>query len=216
MDASGPGLGACREHGPAGTVARRDRSVAAAFDLSYRHLTAQQQQLFRRLGLQLGPDIDSYAAAALDATTLADARRSLEALYDRHLITEPMPGRYLLHDLLRAHARSLATGDDPAACQAAITRLLDYYVHTALAAARRLPGAPARGPAAPGGSPGHAPALATEAEAAAWLAAERSNLLAAAAHAALTGRRVPAYLIPAALAGVDDAWGDHWDQVLAQ
>jgi hypothetical protein len=66
-----------------------NRSVATAFDLSYRNLTAQQQQLFRRLGLQPGPDIDSYAAAALDGTALPDARRSLEALYDRHVITEP-------------------------------------------------------------------------------------------------------------------------------
>jgi len=68
-------------------------------------------------------------------------------------------------------------------------RLLDYYVHTALASARRLPGASATGPAALGAPPGHAPGLATEAEAAAWLAAERSNLLAAAAHAATAAAR---------------------------
>jgi hypothetical protein len=50
-----------------------------------------------------------------------------------------------------------------------------------------------------------------------WLAAERDNLLAAAAYAGISGRRVPAYLIPAALAGVEDAWrGDHWEQVLAE
>jgi tetratricopeptide (TPR) repeat protein len=35
--------------------------------------------------------------------------------------------------------------------------------------------------------------------------------------AVASGRRVPAYLIPAALGGVEDAWGgDHWQQVLAQ
>ena len=45
-------------------------SVAAAFDLSYQDLTAGQQRLFRRLGLHPGPDIDAYAAAALDGTSL--------------------------------------------------------------------------------------------------------------------------------------------------
>ena len=48
-------------------------SVAAAFDLSYADLTAAQQRLFRRLGLVPGHDIDGYAAAALDDTSLAAA-----------------------------------------------------------------------------------------------------------------------------------------------
>ena len=188
-------------------------SVAAAFDLSYRSLTARQRLLLRRLGLQLGPDVDAYAAAALDGASITAAQRCLEALYDRHLVTEPAPGRYVLHDLVRAHAQTLAAADDPAACEAATVRLLDYYVHTALAASRRLPGAPAGGTAAPGRPPRHAPALATPGDAAAWLVAERANLQAAVA----SGRRVPAYLIPAALGGVEDAWGgDHWEQVLAQ
>ena len=50
-------------------------SVAAAFDLSYQDLTAGQRRLFRRLGLHPGPDIDAHAAAALDGTSLAAARR---------------------------------------------------------------------------------------------------------------------------------------------
>jgi len=162
--------------------------------------------LFRRLGRQLGPEVDAYAAAALDGTSLAAARRGLDALYDRHLVTESAPGRYVLHDLLRVHAQGLAAADDPAVCEAATVRLLDYYVHTLLAVARRLRGASASGPVAPGRPPGCSPALARPAEAAAWLAAERVNLQAASAYAAITGRRVPAYLIAAALAGVEDAW----------
>ena len=53
-------------------------SVAAAFNLSYADLTADQQRLFRRLGLHPGADIDGYAAAALDGTDLRAARRGLE------------------------------------------------------------------------------------------------------------------------------------------
>src|SRR5262249_38757131 len=88
-----------------------DPSVATAFDLSYHGLPAEQQRLFGRLGLTLGPDIDAYAAAALDDTSLEDARRQLDELYDHHLLTEPAPGRYLLHDLLREYARALAAAD---------------------------------------------------------------------------------------------------------
>ena len=104
----------------AGLAAARDRlavmrtenlSVAAAFDLSYQELTGAQQRLFGRLGLIPGPDIDAYAAAALDGTSVAAARGQLDELYDHHLITEPAPGRYLLHDLLREYARALAAGD---------------------------------------------------------------------------------------------------------
>ena len=75
-------------------MAAENLSVAAAFGLSYADLDDGQQRLFRRLGLHPGPDIDAYAAAALDGTAVAAARRRLEALYDQHLITEPARGRY--------------------------------------------------------------------------------------------------------------------------
>ncbi len=114
------------------------RSVAAAFDLSYADLTPGPQRLFRRLGLVPGPSIDAYAAAALDRITLDTARRYLDELYDQHLIGEPAPGRYQLHDLLREHARALAATDNPAESDQATARLLDYYLDTALAAGRHF------------------------------------------------------------------------------
>ena len=113
-------------------------SVAAAFDLSYQDLTAGQQRLFRRLGVHPGTDIDAYAAAALDGTDLATARRHLDGLYDHYLLTEPARGRYRLHDLLREHARALAFAGDPADADAAAGRLLDYYLHTAAAAGQHI------------------------------------------------------------------------------
>ena len=120
-------------------MAAENLSVAAAFGLSYRDLTAAQRRLFRRLGLHPGPDIDAYAAAALDGTGIAVARRRLEALYDQHLITEPARGRYRFHDLIREHAQTLAAAGDPAARDAAGARLLDYYLHTARAAGQHFP-----------------------------------------------------------------------------
>ena len=190
-------------------------SVAAAFDLSYQDLTTGQQRLFRRLGLHPGPDIDAYGAAALDDTDLATARRHLNGLYDQHLLTEPASGRYRLHDLLREHARALAATDDPADRDAAVGRLLDYYLHTALAASRHTPGrSSAIDPLPPGQLPACAPQLPTPRKAADWLEAERSNLYAAASHAAARARPQHAVAIPAAMGGFLRAHG-HWDQAAA-
>ena len=97
-------------------------SVAAAFDLSCADLSEFQQRLFRRLGLTPGADIDAYAVSALDDVSLESARGQLDELYDHHLVTEPAPGRYLLHDLLREYARALAAADGTADSHAAAGR----------------------------------------------------------------------------------------------
>jgi tetratricopeptide (TPR) repeat protein/transcriptional regulator with XRE-family HTH domain len=189
-------------------------SVAAAFDLSYADLTAGSQRLFRRLGLVPGPHFDAHAAAALDGTSLDHARRHLGDLYDQHLVTEPAPGRYVLHDLLREHARALAA-DDPAESDAATGRLLDYYLHTALAAGQHIPVYnPNLGSLPPARPPACAPTLATPAQAAAWLEAERANLHAAADYAAASELPRHAMLIPAAMAGFLLLQG-HFDLAIA-
>ena len=166
-------------------MATENLSVAAAFDLSYEDLTMDQQRLFRRLGLHPGADIDAYAAAALDGTDLAAARRGLEALYDQYLIAEPTQGRYRMHDLIREHARALAGRLDPDRDRdGATARLLDYYQHTAARAdaliARQA--RPARAPA-DGAIPAAVPALAGREQALAWARAERASLLACLDHA---------------------------------
>jgi DNA-binding SARP family transcriptional activator/Tfp pilus assembly protein PilF len=187
-------------------------SVAAAFDLSYADLTSDQQRLFRRLGLHPGPDIDAHAAAALDGTTLEAARRGLEDLYDQHLITEPAPGRYRLHDLLREHAQTLAASDDPATRDAATGRLLDYYLHTALAAGAHIPPWRITSISLPPTRPlDCAPSTATQAQASAWLEDERANLHAAVGYAAGTARTQHAMAIPVAITSFLQQ-GDYWDQ----
>ena len=184
-------------------------SVAAAFDLSYRELTAGQRRFVRRLGLHPGTDIDAHAGAALTATGLLTARRHLGSLYDQHLISEPARGRYRLHDLLREHAQVLAVADDPAAVEAATGRLLDYYLHTALAASRHIVRDLAVRTLPPARPPRCAPALSTPTQAVAWLEAERANLHAAASYAAAHGHQWHAAAIPAAISGFLRASG-HW------
>jgi DNA-binding SARP family transcriptional activator/tetratricopeptide (TPR) repeat protein len=160
------------------------RSVTAALDLSYQHLSVEQQQTYRLLGLDPCPDIDAYAAAALIDATVLHATRMLEQLHDAHLLLEPVAGRYQFHDLTRAHAAHTASRDlaDPAA-RAASDRLLDHYRHAAARAMDaaypyeresrpQVPAASTPGPELPGPSP-----------ALTWLDTELPNLLAAARHA---------------------------------
>jgi DNA-binding SARP family transcriptional activator/tetratricopeptide (TPR) repeat protein len=189
-------------------------SVAAAFDLSYRDLTPGPQRLFRRLGLVPGPSFDGYAAAALADTSVEEARVSLEELYDQHLISEPAPGRYQLHDLLCQHARALAAAD-PAKSSAATERLMDYYAHTATAAGQYIPtGIAIESRPPPGRPPGCAPQLNTRQQAAAWLETEHPNLHAAAGHAAAQAMPLHVIAIAAAMGGFLRGHGN-WDQATA-
>jgi hypothetical protein len=134
----------------------------------------------------------------LDGTSLAQSRSSLDELYDQHLITESAPGRYRLHDLLREHARALAATDDPADRDAAAGRLLDYYLHTALAAGQHFDTwATTFRQEPPGSPPAQTPDLTAFGQSVAWLEAERANLYAPADYAATRrqpwpGRRIPA------------------------
>jgi tetratricopeptide (TPR) repeat protein len=150
-----------------------DRSVIAAFELSYRDLPAGARRLFRRLSLHPGVDFDLYAATALDGGDPDTTRRLVETLYVNHLIEEPAPGRYRLHDLIRHYAETLLTGDEDR--DTVVERVLDYYRHVATTAARLLPhhGTVLEPPGEP---PAHAPALATETDACQWFARERVNL----------------------------------------
>jgi tetratricopeptide (TPR) repeat protein/transcriptional regulator with XRE-family HTH domain len=189
-------------------------SVAAAFNLSYEDLAPGQQQLFRRLGLHPGNEIDVYAAAALDGTDLDTARRQLDALYDHYLIGEPTRGRYRLHDLIREHARALADRVDPDR-DGSVARLLDYYEHAAARAGaligrRARPARPAPA-AAERAVPAAVPALADAEHALAWTRAERASLLACLDHAAGTGQYARVIALAAGLAGLlrlDGPWAE--------
>jgi tetratricopeptide (TPR) repeat protein/transcriptional regulator with XRE-family HTH domain len=197
-------------------MATENLSVAAAFDLSYADLAEDQQRLFRRLGLHPGTDIDGYGAAALGGTALADARRGLEDLYDRYLLTEPAPGRYRLHDLIREHARTLAGRLDPDRDREQATRrLLDYYQHTAARANALIARQARPGPAAPAGAgqpaPTAVPALADPEQALAWARAERASLLTCLDHATSAGQHARVTALTAGLSGLlgrDGPWAD--------
>ena len=129
----------------------QDREQAAVFDLSCTSLDEQHRQLRRRLGLIPGPDLDTYATAALDETDPATAAGLLEDLVDHNLLTEYAPSRHRLHDLLRVHARTLASTEPApdqlsAACGKRQSSLddLEFPERRTIAGAGRLVDLPAR------------------------------------------------------------------------
>ena len=169
-------------------------AVRAVFSWSYRYLDAAAAGAFGLLGLHPGCDVDPYAAAALTGTTLEQASRVLDQLARAHLIHTTGPARYGMHDLLRAYARELAADrDTEEERRAALTRLFDYYLHTAAAAMDTLfPAERQRRPRIPPqASP--APPLAVPAAARAWLDGERATLVATTAY--MTGDGWPGQAI---------------------
>ncbi|MGV9540157.1 ATP-binding protein [Nocardia beijingensis] len=163
-------------------------AVRAAFDLSYRALSSQRQQVFRRLGLHPGRELDAYAAAALVEVDVATARRELLALYHDHLLNETSRGRYRLHDLLRSYANSLTTSEAEADTTGAVHRLLDYYQHTAAHADRWPASPPCTGTddaiASAATRDALVPEFGDQLQALTWLRTERDNLLACLDHTA--------------------------------
>jgi tetratricopeptide (TPR) repeat protein len=159
--------------------------VRAVFSWSYRNLDGAQARVFRLLGLHPGLGLDSHGAAALAGIALREVEEVLDVLVRTHLVQPNGPGRYDLHDLLRAYARELAaSADSQDERHAALTRLLDHYLHAAATAMDALyPSERNRRPRIPApDSP--VPLLAGPVRARAWLDTERANLIALAAYAA--------------------------------
>lgn len=166
-------------------------SAGAVLSWSYRHLPPAAARLFRLLAVHPGRHVDGYAAAALLDAPLGEARAVIATLARAHLLREVRPGRYDMHDLLRAYAASLPHDEPDAAA-----RLSDYYVRAASAAMDEFaPFDHALRPAVPAG-PAHLPAFGDRATALAWLDDERANLVAVGtvAHSVLFSRVLYRYL----------------------
>jgi hypothetical protein len=174
-------------------------SVQAVFSWSYQKLTDRAAKMFRLLGLHPPTGITAYAAAGLAALPPDHARDLLRDLARRHLLAEPVPGRYSFHDLVRAYAarqcESLDSEDDRAA---ALARLFDYFVAATSQAMDALVPAGRRRPAGPApGTP--LPPLGTPEAASAWLDTECPALVAVAGHPAAQSRPRSATRLPAIL-----------------
>jgi tetratricopeptide (TPR) repeat protein/transcriptional regulator with XRE-family HTH domain len=184
-------------------------AVRTVFAWSYRQLPGRAAELFRLLPVNPGPDLDVHGVAALAAADLAEAAALLAVLRRAHLVTEPRPGRYAMHDLLRTYAAELPAPDR----DAALDRLLDYYEAGAAAAMdTHYPSERDRRPRVPPPAT-PLPPLDSRAEAGAWLDTERDNLVSAVVHAARHGRPARVGLLSATLWRYYDS-GSYHDEAL--
>ncbi|MBY8865390.1 tetratricopeptide repeat protein [Streptomyces sennicomposti] len=175
------------------TLSRDERTVRAAFDLSYQRLRPDQARLFRLLALNPGPDVSTEAAGRL-ANAAVD--RLLESLARTHLIEAPRWGRWTFHDLVRLYAEERASADTDEELRAAQGRLNSYYLETAADAALHLndlvrmsnDGPLTRFLTNPGAG-------------IAWLDEEYANLVATAVRAQEEGHDALSVVLPVALSG---------------
>ncbi|MFD7899817.1 tetratricopeptide repeat protein [Streptomyces sp. NPDC059743] len=177
-----------------------ERTVSHVFSLSYRALTPLQRFVFRRIGLHFGSEFGPYAVAALTGLSFEVTERALEELLAHHLISEPSPHRFTIHDLLRAYARTLidnisdsgstsevvgelgveADLDAADDSRQALQRLVDHYLRVADRADRLA--YPFRSRIAVDAEDPHVmprPEIADAHAAEQWLITEGANLLAA-------------------------------------
>jgi DNA-binding SARP family transcriptional activator/tetratricopeptide (TPR) repeat protein len=185
-------------------------AVRGVFSWSCRHLSAHAARAFSLTGLHPGPDLDAYAAAALTGTSLQQAHDALDTLARAHLISPARPGRYAMHDLLRAYATEITATQD---ARTALTGLFDYYLGAAAGAMDLLvPAERDRRPrVAPPVTP--LPQVAGPAGARAWLDTERAALVAVAGYTASRGWPGHATRLSAILRRYVETGGHYTDAV---
>ncbi|HKN55264.1 MAG TPA: tetratricopeptide repeat protein, partial [Amycolatopsis sp.] len=116
-----------------------ETNIRSVFSYSYQALDDDSARLLRLLSLPTGVDFSAPVASAVAGIGLSRTRTLLATLVSAHLIAQPRPGRYQFHDLIRAYAGELAARvDDADARDAALCRLLDWYLASALSASRRM------------------------------------------------------------------------------
>lgn len=191
--------------------------IRAVLSWSYVTLTPAAARLFRLLGLRRGPDFSVAVAASLGGHTRAETRLLLAELTRASLLTEHLPARYSCHDLLHAYAAELTGAHDSHNSRhAALTRLLDYYLHTAyqcdlLIQEHRDPAALPLTPAARGACPERP---ADRRQALGWLIVGQPVLLAAVRLAAEAGFDTHAWQLAWVLHSYLTQRG-HWDALSA-
>ncbi|MGH3625021.1 MAG: AfsR/SARP family transcriptional regulator [Sciscionella sp.] len=114
------------------------RSVRDVLSWSYRTLSREAARLLRLLGVHFGPDFGVPLVEALLDASGAAVSRPLDELASVHLLDRRQGGRFALHDLVRSHVGEWA-GDEPdGERRSAAERVLDWYLHTAVAASSRI------------------------------------------------------------------------------
>ncbi|CCH17024.1 AfsR/SARP family transcriptional regulator [Micromonospora lupini] len=148
-----------------------------AFSWSYRQLSPGAARLFRLLSVAPPSGVTAEACVSLVDRDPDSTRAELAELIEAALVTEHHDGRLTSHVLVKAYAHELFQAQEPAAeRQAAISRLLQHYLHSSFQAQVALdPNRPPIEPPAP--LPGVvAERPGTYDEAIAWFGSQREVL----------------------------------------
>ncbi|MFE7115142.1 tetratricopeptide repeat protein [Streptomyces sp. NPDC057654] len=157
--------------------------ILRALDTAVEALGPAVQQVYRLLGTAPLADLDPDAAAAVCGMSRSEVLHALTALGERNLLesrgADPTRHVFTLHDTVWAHARARAAAELTAdQHQAALRRLLDWYVYATTAADAlitpthhdRLPRTYATTPTLP-------PPFTRPVDAMAWLRSQAENLM---------------------------------------
>ncbi|HZE41054.1 MAG TPA: BTAD domain-containing putative transcriptional regulator [Stackebrandtia sp.] len=113
-------------------------SLRGVFDGSRAALGGRAAVVFDLLGLCGGADIGVPGTASLTALPPASARRTLRELETAHLIEQPEPGRFRMHNLTRLYAAERGAELDATLRFVAAERQCDFYLHSACSANQNL------------------------------------------------------------------------------
>jgi DNA-binding SARP family transcriptional activator len=183
-----------------------DLAVRTCFQVSYDSLPVaglgwpDPARAFRLLGLWHGPSISLPAACSLLGQPEELVGDALELLVDAHLLLSVAPDRYRLHDLLRVYAAEQAEAEEPPRDRdAAVRRVLTWYLHTAEAAGRVISPRHTSVPLVDGHLLRPPLAFGSLEQALDWCETTRADLVAAVGQAASSGMHEIAWQLPAAL-----------------
>ena len=195
-------------------MATENLSVAAAFDLSYAGPHRGPAAAVPAAGLHPGADIDAYAAAALDGTDLAAARRRpgrpVRPVPAHRAGPRPVPAARPDPRARPRPGRPPRPGPRPGPGHRPAAGLLPAR-RRPRRRPDRPPGPPRPRRRADGAVRPPVPALADREQALAWARAERASLLACLDHATRTGQHARVIALTAGLAGLlrrDGPWAE--------
>jgi tetratricopeptide (TPR) repeat protein len=122
-----------RERGVRGLSGDGQQIVAEGWDFTYRQLPDSQRRVYRLLALHPGVEFSAEAAAALLGIDEDDAVEELDRLVASGLLAEVGDHRFRFHGTVRWHGeRCVRDDEDARSVEAAVERILTWYLRTAV------------------------------------------------------------------------------------
>ncbi len=102
--------------------------LRSVFAWSYDTLSPGAARVFRLLAAHPGPEMSLHSVASMTGLELVTVRGFVRELTAASMLSEPVTGRFVLHDLIRVYAGELL--DTAGERDEAERRLVEHYVHS--------------------------------------------------------------------------------------